>query len=80
VKIGATGDFPDGKINPSDEGGLMIAVTKEEGRVVIHFGKPTAWIGFDTEGAVAFALMVLKNAGASHVEVTMGEKRSGGAS
>lgn len=47
LKLGPTGEFPQGKLDESDEGGLQIAVGVHEGKVVIHFGKLISWIGFD---------------------------------
>ena len=46
-KPGATGEFPDGKINKHDEGELKIAIAADtkNGIVVLDFGKPTTWIG-----------------------------------
>ena len=76
LKLGATGDYPDGKINESDEGGIQIAIGRENNRVVVHFGKPTAWIGFDQAKAVEFAVTILKHAGAN-IQVTLGEQPRG---
>jgi hypothetical protein len=74
IRLGATGDFPDGKINETDEGGLRIAVGKEEsGRIVVHFGKPTAWIGFDDESATRFAASILQCAGVDEVQINTGQ-------
>jgi hypothetical protein len=47
--IGATGKFPDGKINEKDEGELQFAMTVSDGRLIMNFGKPVAWIGFEKE-------------------------------
>lgn len=62
VPVGATGDFPRGKLNPTDEGGLMIAVHPEGDTVRIDFGKPTAWIAMPADQALAFAALIVKNA------------------
>ena len=63
--FGPTGKFPDGKINPSDQGEIQIGVARDEknGCVIINFGKPTAWVGFSYEQAAELARLILKNAG-----------------
>lgn len=55
---GPTGDYPGGKLNDEDEGGLMMATTIESGKVKIDFGKPIAWFALDPDGALAFAGMI----------------------
>jgi ABC-type arginine transport system ATPase subunit len=52
---GPTGRFPLGKLTPQDEGEIAIAFTHMKGKVVIDFGKPTAWIGFTPEQAEQIA-------------------------
>jgi hypothetical protein len=68
-ELGGTGEFPDGKIDPTDEGELKIALSHAEGRVLVHFGKPVAWIGLDKSTAIALATGLLKHAGAELVEI-----------
>lgn len=63
--LGATKDFPKGKLNEADEGGLNLAVTHTDGadgRVIVHFGSPVVWIGFTREEAIAIAEMIKKHA------------------
>lgn len=60
-KIGATGNFPDGKLNSSDEGEIQIGIKQIDGRVVMNFGKPIEWIGFTKEQAVQIAESLIKN-------------------
>jgi hypothetical protein len=64
--LGPTGDFPKGKLNEEDEGGLTMAVSHQVypsgGVVRIDFGKPTAWIGLPPDEAVAFAKMIVNHA------------------
>lgn len=63
VKLGPTGEFPDGKVHESDEGGLSMAVgVGKSGVVEIHFGKPVAWIGLSMESLDVF-IATLRNAG-----------------
>ena len=60
--LGPTGDFPLGKLNPDDEGGLKLAISQEKGVVRIDFGKPTAWIGLPPDLALEFAATIAKHA------------------
>lgn len=59
-KPGATNLFPEGKLNENDEGELKFAVTTYEGKVVINFSTPTAWIGFDAEQAISLGRLLIK--------------------
>ena len=49
------GEFPDGKMNEEDEGGLVTAIGIENGRVIIRWPKPVAWVAFDPDTADKFA-------------------------
>lgn len=63
--LGATKDFPAGKLNASDEGGLKLAVTHTDGpdgRVIVHFGTQVVWIGFTRDEAIALAKMITTHA------------------
>lgn len=53
--LGATGEFPEGKLTPEDEGEIRIGITDMDGKVIIDFGTPTAWIGFTPEQADGIA-------------------------
>ena len=61
-KLGATGRFPQGKANKRDEGEIQFAVGIKDGVVVMDFGKPVAWIGFDPEAARNVATLLKKHA------------------
>lgn len=61
-RVGATGDFPDGKLSKDDEGGLRLKVGVVDSRVVIDFGKPVTWIGFRPNEAYEFAKLIRKHA------------------
>jgi hypothetical protein len=62
-KLGATGEFPDGKLNDHDEGELRFGViTDAEGNVCMHFGKPVAWFGMPPAQAVELAQLLIKHA------------------
>lgn len=51
--LGATGRFPEGRLNDDDEGEIRVAIAADPKRqtVVIDFGKPVAWIGFTPDQA-----------------------------
>jgi len=69
--IGETGDFPQGKLNQHDEGGLQIAIALEGETVTLRFGKQISWIGLPRAEAVQFALVILKRAtGAKKLTIT----------
>ncbi|HEX3520845.1 MAG TPA: hypothetical protein VHT52_02020 [Stellaceae bacterium] len=61
-EAGPTGDFPHGKLNDTDEGGLRIAIGEEKGNVMIEFGKATAWIAMPPDRALAFAATIVRRA------------------
>lgn len=72
IKLGATGKFPEGKLNENDEGeiALGIAADKDNKKIIMNFGKPTAWIGFNVEQALNIANTLIKKAS----EIAVDEK------
>ena len=60
--IGATGRFPEGKLTHSDEGEIRFAVSHAQGKVLIHFGKPVAWLGLGRHHVVALIKILQKHA------------------
>jgi hypothetical protein len=62
MALGATGHFPQGKIHPSDEGELSMAIGHKDGKVFVSFGTNLKWVAFDREQAVAFAKSILEHA------------------
>lgn len=66
--LGATGRFPLGKLVPEDEGEIAIGFAHTDGKVVIDFGKPAAWIGFTPEQADEIADTLRKHADAVRAE------------
>src|SRR5690242_6907726 len=67
--LGATGQFPRGKLTQDDEGEIAIGIgAAPDGTVVIDFGNPTAWIGFTKEQAKEIAGTLLKHAGEAPIE------------
>lgn len=59
---GATDHFPEGKLTKSDEGAIQFGVGEKDGKVVLDFGTPVAWIGMSPQQAADFASTVLKRA------------------
>ena len=51
MRIGPTGQFPEGRLNQDDEGEIAIAICADHGNVVIQFGKPVAWLAMPPEQA-----------------------------
>jgi hypothetical protein len=62
-KLGPTGSFPHGKLDPDDEGALLVSISHDEKRTVrIDFGTKIAWLGLPAPQAIAFAANILKHA------------------
>jgi hypothetical protein len=67
--VGPTGDFPHGKLNDDDEGGINVALSRHRApdgtqMVRLDFGpKPVAWLSLPSEQAIHFAMSLLKFAG-----------------
>lgn len=62
--LGPTQKFPHGKLVPADEGEIRFAVAHAAGKVIIDFGKPTAWLGMQPEQAIALAEAIKRHANA----------------
>lgn len=60
--LGATGEFPNGKLTDDDEGEIAIGITTKDDVVIIDFGKPIAWIGFSKEQAKEIGELLIKKA------------------
>ncbi len=69
--LGATGKFPQGKLQDDDEGELRMAIAydKLNGIVRVEFGKPVAWLGLPPPEAIQFARLLLRHAGAKKIEI-----------
>jgi|HubBroStandDraft_5_1064220.scaffolds.fasta_scaffold2060319_2 hypothetical protein len=65
---GPTDDYPDGKLNEHDEGGLMMAISVENGNVRLDFGKPVVWFALDPNSALALAAAITGKAMALKLE------------
>lgn len=65
-KFGATGQFPEGKLNLDDEGEIIFGVARDpaSGKIIINFNKPVAWIGMSVNQAIDLANCLLQHANA----------------
>ncbi len=61
--LGPTGHHPEGKLNDSDNGELKLAVTVNNGRVMLIFGTPVTWLILPPQQARDLAAILLKQAG-----------------
>jgi hypothetical protein len=59
LKLGATGDYPRGKLRDDDEGGIRFAVIVRDKTVVLDFGQPVAWLGIPASDARALARAIM---------------------
>ncbi len=56
------GEYPNGRLNADDSGALAVAISNKDGRVVIEFPKPVAWIGFTGDQAMEIAQILMNHA------------------
>jgi hypothetical protein len=61
-KLGATGEFPEGKISPHDEGALNLAIGHDAKRVYVNFGTPVMSLGMGPEQALNLAALIVQHA------------------
>ncbi len=61
-KLGATGNFPEGKLTKDDQGELAIGLSVDQGKLVINFGKPVHWLAFGPQKAIEFANAIIEAA------------------
>lgn len=61
--FGATGQFPDGKVSPEDEGELQLGIAHNQDHVILRFGKPVAWLELPPREARELAAALLGHAG-----------------
>ena len=61
--LGDTGRYPQGALTKDDEGELKFAVVRHGNKIVLSFGKPVEWIGFDSDQAIELAQLLIKRAG-----------------
>lgn len=58
-KLGATGNFPKGKLNQDDGGELRTALYIKDNRLIIDYGKLVAWVGLDKKAALQYAQAII---------------------
>jgi hypothetical protein len=67
--------YPEGKLNPSDEGVLNITMgLNQEGKFIIEFGKPVHWLGMTREQGIEFGKRILRTCADSVVTVEIPDK------
>jgi hypothetical protein len=61
-QLGATGEFPKGKIHETDQGELRFIVFNRDRKIILEFGKPVEWMGLDPSDARGLAELLVKHA------------------
>jgi hypothetical protein len=61
-ELGATGEFPEGKLTEDDEGELKMAIGHNGNLVFINFGKPIKWMGMNPSEALQMAKIITEHA------------------
>jgi len=51
MRVGPTGKYPNGKLEPSDDGELKLAIGTMDGLVMVEFGTPVAWLAMSPNDA-----------------------------
>lgn len=59
---GSIGAYPHGQLSATDEGSIQFAVGEKDGKVVIDFGTPVAWLGMTAQQAADLASTILSKA------------------
>lgn len=62
IRIGPTGEFPDGKSYSEDEGELKFAIAHDQDNVIINFGSPVAWMAMPPDAATQLAELLTRHA------------------
>ena len=63
LKLGATGAFPEGKLDEHDQGQLRMLLSHDDKNVRLDFGKSVAWIAMPTNEALTIAFAILEHCG-----------------
>ncbi len=63
-KLGATGEFPDGKLAEADEGQIRFAIAADKHNNVVHvdFGKPIQWLAMKPKQAADLGQLLCEKA------------------
>lgn len=59
---GDDNQYPDGKMSEDDEGAISVALGIKDGKVMIIYPKPVAWIAYPPEEAIAFGAAIIAKA------------------
>lgn len=64
IKIGASGEFPEGKISKDDQGELRVVISADrKSKIVkIYFGKSVDWLGLPKHEALKWAKVIKEKA------------------
>lgn len=60
--LGATGNYPAGKLNDNDQGGLTGAITVEGDRIILNFGKSVTWVAMTKQEAIVLGNLLIERA------------------
>ncbi len=63
-KLGATGRYPQGKVDAEDDGEIRMALAADHRASIIRieFGTPTAWLGLPATEARQLAALLIEKA------------------
>jgi hypothetical protein len=60
--VGATGQFPHGRVDANDLGELKVACYVKNGKLILDFGKDLSWLAMTKEEAKILTMGLLKMA------------------
>jgi hypothetical protein len=66
LKLGPTGEFPQGRLNETDRGEVSLAVSRDGDNVRVDFGTDLSWLAMSTETTIEFAKALLGAAGVTY--------------
>ena len=62
VKLGKTGDYPNGKLNDNDEGALILSLFIKNGTIILDFGTKMSWLAVKKEDAYKLGNALIESA------------------
>lgn len=63
--FGKQNTFPEGKLTEDDEGAIQFGVSNANGKVIVNFGSPVAWLGMNPQQARILASYLNEHADAA---------------
>lgn len=60
--IGPTGDYPNGKLDFDDDGGIRVDLSTYRGRIILSFSVPITWLGMNPDQAITIAEKMIEYA------------------